>query len=176
MHPAFACSLTAMKRNAALLMIAATCATGCSTLNMVAGPGDNCRNYFAEDLVCGIDMDVQGEASQAPAPGYVIRTYDPATWQKFWNNRAAVLMDGKLGDACKGYRGPSGRTLIAYALKQRQEYALPPIIPEERTMATLTPVITDVASTTATSCEILGSFKYSCGAHDRNCSGKVSGK
>jgi hypothetical protein len=105
--------------------------SGCSIINMAAGPADYERNHAADVLKISIDSSILTELRKEPPSGYRTKPYSRGLWQEYWNGRIAVLWDFHPEEH---YRGPSGEEFAAYIIHQRKAVGLPPIVltPENR--------------------------------------------
>jgi hypothetical protein len=61
-----------------------------------------------------------------------------------------------------GYTGPSGRVLLLYALKQRQEVGLADISPDDRNKDLLAVMYKELIDNHQSSCQILGHRSPQC--------------
>ena len=69
-----------------LILIAFVFLGACSFVNMFKGPNDYYRNYYADDLICKVDIGVVGEFDKKLPNGYFTKEYSPAYWQEYWNH------------------------------------------------------------------------------------------
>ena len=110
--------------------------------------------YMAIDLICTIDESVIDEKDKLLPSGWLTKPYSPTYWQEYWNHRAYYLGHSDLS-RYSGYSGPSGRTFILYALRQRQEENLPDLVPDERNSSFIPELYAELKQNPRSSCEIL---------------------
>jgi hypothetical protein len=111
-------------------------------------------DHMARDLVCGIDESVIDEKDHLLPSGWLTKPYSPAYWQEYWNHRAYYLGQSDLSHD-SGYSGPAARTLILYALRQRQEENLPDLVPDEKNSSFVPELYAELKRNPRSSCEIL---------------------
>ncbi|MBX3739433.1 MAG: hypothetical protein KF712_00475 [Akkermansiaceae bacterium] len=105
--------------------------TGCSIINMAAGPGDYYRNYAAHNMKEDLDRSIQEELRKE-SPGHERpKPYSRALWNEHWNERLDYLFTNVPHPQ---YRGASGEWFAAYIIRERQKAGLPAIrlTPENR--------------------------------------------
>ncbi|WAC18963.1 hypothetical protein OVA24_17160 [Luteolibacter sp. SL250] len=105
--------------------------TGCSIINMAAGPGNYERHYAADTAKWSIDGSIQDELRKEPPGGYRTKPYSRSLWDRYWNS----VLSGYLTEVPHPqYRGPSGDQFAAYIIRERQKAGLPAIrlTPENR--------------------------------------------
>jgi len=105
--------------------------SGCSIINMAAGPGDYYRNYAADNMKRSIDGAIRDEVRKEPPGGFKTKPYSRHLWQNYWNELLAAYLGTPMNPH---YRGPSGDQFAAYIIRERQAAGLPPLIltPENR--------------------------------------------
>ena len=114
-------------------------------------------SYWERDLVCGIDENVLDEQAKWFPTDLRDKPDSSGYWQGYWNHRVYYLGNAKFErELANGYTGLSGRALILYALRQRQEVGLPDVIPEERNATFVPELYTELENTPRSSCAILG--------------------
>lgn len=103
--------------------------SGCSVVNMFAGPADYERHYAAIGLKESIDRAVMEELRKERPNGF--ETYSSFHWQTYWNLRLKAILQNARGEH---YRGPSGEEFAVYIVRQRKSVGLPKLIltPENR--------------------------------------------
>lgn len=113
------------------LVLAVLPLTGCSIINMAAGPGDYYRNYAAHDMKEILDSSIQEELRKEPPGNQRTTPYSRALWNEHWNERLDYLFTDVPHPQ---YRGPSGEWFAGYIIRKRQEAGLPAIrlTPENR--------------------------------------------
>ena len=162
-------------RRAIEVLLLAICLTGC-----VAAINERAQNrWMGDELICGIDSSVVDETEKLLPNGWITKPYSPVYWQQYWNNRVFYLAKYDFQrEQAKGYTGPSGKTLVLYALRQRQEAHLPNVVSDERNNSTLVELYSELGSSTKSSCAILGRPSPVCSlphrgqpAYQRQCSG-----
>ena len=105
--------------------------TGCSTLNVLKGPDDFCRQMHA-DYRAFFDDAIAREIRKAPPNGALTKPYSRELWNKYWNDRIYYMYNVGPGDCGGTYRGPSGKEMLEYALEKRRNASLPDIELEAR--------------------------------------------
>lgn len=163
-----------MRRTIEVLLLV-LCLTGC-----VAAINERAQNrWMGGELICGIDSSVVAETEKLLPNGWMTKPYSPEYWQQYWNDRVFYLAKYDFQrERTKGYSGPSGKTLLLYALIQRREAHLPDVVSDERNNSTLAELYSEVGNSTKSSCAILGQASPVCSlpyrgqpAYQRQCGG-----
>lgn len=131
------------------LVVVTTGLAGCAAHNERTMIGS-----LSQELVCGIDESVIDEKERLLPNGWISMPYSPEYWQSYWNHTAYYLGRAEM-TTYPGYAGPSGRTLVLYALQQRRENGLPDLVPEERNKDFVSSAYREIESRNETSCQIL---------------------
>jgi hypothetical protein len=106
------------------LLPAALPLTGCSIINMAAGPGDYYRSYDADNRKRSIDGAIQDELRKEPPGDSRTKPYSRSLWNRYWNE----VVQGSLKEVPHPqYRGPSDEWFVDYMIRERQRAGLPAI-------------------------------------------------
>ena len=128
---------------------------GCSVVNVFKGPVDYHRNYMADDFICLVDEGVISERDKKLPNGWLTRPYDPEYWQVYWNGWMYQILKDALAETFEGYRGPSEKTLVLYALQQRREAGLADIVLDPRNADKIPALYAELDDIGKSSCDIL---------------------
>jgi hypothetical protein len=134
----------------------------CGFYGLFAGPGDYNRNYHADDLICSIDVSIQEELDRKLPNGFLGQSYSPSLWNDYWNSRVQGLATVDIHKDAPGYVGPTGRSLMLYALLVRRDLHLPELAPSAETRAEVDSLYRELTQSSRKACDYLGRLSPSC--------------
>lgn len=126
-----------MKLQLTLLLFALA---GCSTVNILKGPDDHLKHFYADEVRDSIDRAIKTEVvKKLGPPGHATKGYSKSLWNNHWNSRIHSIYELKTRAGEEAYRGPSGPEFIRYIIEKRRENGLFELSIEERNLNRVPP-------------------------------------
>ena len=112
------------KIRSSLFLLIILLSAGCSITNILKTQADEERHYLAGDIKNGIDEEILSEQKKGLPQGYLTSPYSEEIWQKYWNDRIAILRTSG-PEKLRHYSGPDGNWFADYIISERQKSGLP---------------------------------------------------